>query len=446
MQAVNNAHQTINASEPNTSHESLYSFSKFFGPTKTFSDSEYLTFTSTRYAFHNDDQLKSTTFPQNMETPTKCLVCGSPTQCCHYDVPSCNGCKTIFRRALLESKTYACKLNGTCSIMKGPNRCRACRFDRCVLLGMNPRAMQLPASVDVVKLSDKVSSRRAGPVFEETIEDKIIQSLVYVELKVRKIRESSRWVSDSVMCLTIRQLLESNHENILARADQYPKEPKWPFSRSSDICKALKIQNRRPHWHMLDIFLSIEMARTMPVFTQLHYNDQETVLKQMILANTILLQAFYSYKMKSETFTMPDGFSSAKIPKILSEKVLTGIAEKMQLIYRRAMVRLSRIQMTMEEFVLLKAIIYSHSAIHGLSERGRVLLEKESVRYSKTLMKHLQSRMGAAPGAKKYAEILSFVDCLFYIAQRQREMHVYIGAVVRPPLSCPPYMETIMYA
>ncbi|KAI1704152.1 ligand-binding domain of nuclear hormone receptor domain-containing protein [Ditylenchus destructor] len=110
------------------------------------------------------------------------------------------------------------------------------------------------------------------------------------------------------------------------------------------------------------------------------------------------------------------------------------------------MVPISRIQMTMEEFVLLKAIIYSHSAIHGLSERGRVLLEKENIRYSKTLMKHLQSRMGAAPGARKYGEIISFVACLFHASQQQREMHVYMQTVARPPTVSAPFLETIMYA
>ncbi|KAI1694778.1 ligand-binding domain of nuclear hormone receptor domain-containing protein [Ditylenchus destructor] len=327
---------------------------------------------------------------------------------------------------------------------------------------MNPRAMQFPNSVDMAKLFEKVSNRRrhltqkyvercpvliwkTGPVFEETIEDKIIQSLVYIELKVRKIRESSRWPRESVRCRSIRELLESNNENVLAHADQYPKELKWPFTRTSDIDDALKFEmmEGRPNWLMLDMFLCIEMAKTMPVFSQLDYNDQEALLKQIILANALLLQAFYSYQMKSETLVMPNGFYPTKPPK---DYRMEGIIDMIKLYSCRTMLAISRIQMTMEEFVLLKAIIYSHSAIHGLSERGRILLEKESVRYSKTLMKHLQSRMGAAPGAKKYAEIVSFVGCLFHAAQEQRQVHVYMANVLRLPHCSTPYIETIMYA
>ncbi|KAI1712689.1 zinc finger, c4 type (two domains) domain-containing protein [Ditylenchus destructor] len=418
-----------NDSEPTTSHDSIYSGSssktrllysipsslnkalatsvESLGPTKTLFDSENLTFASSEL---QNAQLKPTNSAQGKEMPTKCLICGHPTNCCHYGVASCNGCKAFFRRALLESRTYACKLNnGMCRIISGTNRCRACRFDRCILVGMNPRSMQFPALVDMKKLSDKVSNRRrfllqkfgercpvairkTGPVFEETIEDKIIQSLVYVELKVRKIRESSRWLSDSVIFRSIRELLEFNNENVLAHADQYPKELKWPLTLNE---LKLNASDKRPKWLILDMFLCIEMARTMPVFSQLDYYDQEALMKQIIFANMVLLMAFYSYQMKSETFIMPNGC----LPAV----------------------------MTMEEFVLLKAIIYSHPAIHGLSVRGRILLEKESIRYSKTLMKHLQSRMGAAPGAKKYAEIVSFVGTLFHAAQQIREIHVFTG-------------------
>ncbi|KAI1693179.1 zinc finger, c4 type (two domains) domain-containing protein [Ditylenchus destructor] len=125
MQAVNDAHLNTNASGPNTAHESLYSGSSskalatsvdFLGSPMTFVDSEYLTITSGEL---QNGQLEPKNFAQNMEVPTKCLVCGLSTNCCHYDVPSCNACKTFFRRTLVSSKTYLCKLNGMCSRMHG---------------------------------------------------------------------------------------------------------------------------------------------------------------------------------------------------------------------------------------------------------------------------------------------------------------------------------------
>ncbi|KAI1712681.1 ligand-binding domain of nuclear hormone receptor domain-containing protein [Ditylenchus destructor] len=414
-------------------------------PTKTLVDSEYLTFATSEL---QNGQFKPTNFAREMPTkfePPNNAPLGTGQNRryweggvirSNYGVPSCNGCRTFFRRSLLASKIYACKLNEMCSKMIGISRCRACRFDRCILTGMNPRAMKFPTSVDVAMLSEKVSIRRrylsqkygercnvltgkTGPVFEETIEEKIIQSLVYVELKVKKIRENSRWLCESVIFRTIRELLESNHGNVLAHADQYPEELKWPLTYD----EALRLDgSEMPKWLMSDMFLCIEMARTMPVFSQLDYNDQEALLKQIILTNTILQESFYSYQMKSETFIMPNGFLPILLPKVHGSKIL---ADMIMLISCRPMLAMSRIQMTMEEFVLLKAIIYSHSAIHGLSERGRALLQKESVRYAKTLMKHLQSQMGAAPGAKKYAEIISFVGCLLIASQHQRDMHIY---------------------
>ncbi|KAI1712683.1 zinc finger, c4 type (two domains) domain-containing protein [Ditylenchus destructor] len=348
MQAVNNAHLNTNTSGPTTLiPQSLYSGSfsnalatsvNFLGPTKTLSDSEYLTFTSSEL---QNGQLMPTNSARNIEMPTNCLVCGLPTKSCHYDVPSCHGCKTFFRRALIASKTYTCKFNGMCSKINGIDRCRACRFDKCVLVGMNPRAMQIPTSVDVAKLSDRVSNRRTSPVFEETMEDKIIQSLIYVELKARQIRESSRWLSESVMFRSIRELLESNHENVLSHADQYPKELTWPLT--IDEASRSEGSEGRPNGLMLDMFLCIEM---------------EALLKHATLANEILLQAFYSFQMNSETIVMPNGFAPTRLPRFYRVK---GIMARVKLLAYRTMVAISRIQMTMEEFVLLKAVIYSHS-------------------------------------------------------------------------------------
>ncbi|KAI1718230.1 ligand-binding domain of nuclear hormone receptor domain-containing protein [Ditylenchus destructor] len=405
----------------------------------------------------------------DVKMPTKCLVCSNPTKCCHYDVPSCNACKVFFRRSLLSFKRNVCQFNATCIISGGIDRCRTCRFDRCIFLGMNPRAMNLPKTVDVQKLLDQVANRRrylmqkytdkypvllgkSDPMLEEVIENKIIQSFVYVELKVWQIRESSKRPSEQMICRSIRELLESNRGNLLAHADQYPKEQKWPLSVHSDIQEAIKMEiaERKPHWLIFDTLLCIEMIKTYPVFSLLDYNDKEGLLKQVILVNAILMQAFYSYQMKSETFILPNGFMPIK-PRFVEDEIIMHAKRE---IFCRTLEPFFRAKMTMEEFVLLKAIIFSHYAIPELSARGKALLEMESIRYTKILMKHLQSRLGAVAGAKKYAEIISIVDCLFNTAQRVKGLYTYILSVTGvhysvnypPPIYSVPYFDTIMGA
>ncbi|KAI1731312.1 ligand-binding domain of nuclear hormone receptor domain-containing protein [Ditylenchus destructor] len=345
--------------------------------------------------------------------------------------------------------------------------------------------MNLPKSVDAQKLLDQVANRRRylmqqytdkypvfigknDPMLEEVIENKIIESFVYVELKVQQIRESSKRPSEQLICRSIRELLEFSRGNLLAHADQFPKEQKWPMTVHSDIQEEMKkeIAERKPHWLIFDTLLCIEMVRfilsnmvyetkqikikTYPVFSLLDYDDKEGLLKQVILVNAILMQAFYSYQMKSETFILPNGYMPIK-PRFVENEIIMNAKKE---IFCRTMEPLFRAKMTMEEFVLLKAIVYSHYAIPELSARGRALLEMESIRYSKILMKHLQLRLGAVAGAKKYAEILSIVDCLFHTAQRVKGLYTYILSVIgvdcsvsyHPPVYSVPYFETIMSA
>uniref|UniRef100_A0A1I7ZQP5 Nuclear receptor domain-containing protein n=1 Tax=Steinernema glaseri TaxID=37863 RepID=A0A1I7ZQP5_9BILA len=73
--------------------------------------------------------------------PKRCLVCDHPARCYHYGVPTCNGCKTFFRRAVLSKSVQPCALNGTCRTEHGHPFCRPCRFNKCISLGMRPESV-----------------------------------------------------------------------------------------------------------------------------------------------------------------------------------------------------------------------------------------------------------------------------------------------------------------
>ncbi|VIO88271.1 Uncharacterized protein BM_BM1098 [Brugia malayi] len=100
------------------------------------------------------------------KTIERCAVCGDLATGFHYEVASCNGCKTFFRRTLVSNRTYKCHKNGNCIFDKDMRcACRACRFDKCVAVGMNPKAIQCNRS-GRLSLSLEVSPTSQNASFE----------------------------------------------------------------------------------------------------------------------------------------------------------------------------------------------------------------------------------------------------------------------------------------
>ncbi|XP_055333450.1 LOW QUALITY PROTEIN: uncharacterized protein LOC129584999 [Paramacrobiotus metropolitanus] len=73
-----------------------------------------------------------------------CRVCKSPSTGVHYGVATCEGCKGFFKRSIPKSQHYKCYFGGDCEINRETrNRCKACRFQRCVQVGMALEAVKM---------------------------------------------------------------------------------------------------------------------------------------------------------------------------------------------------------------------------------------------------------------------------------------------------------------
>uniref|UniRef100_A0A914WET2 Uncharacterized protein n=1 Tax=Plectus sambesii TaxID=2011161 RepID=A0A914WET2_9BILA len=71
-----------------------------------------------------------------------CTVCGDRADSKHYGAYACNGCKGFFRRTIWNCRKYFCKHNGQCVITKEIRiACKACRFTKCIKVGMNPKEL-----------------------------------------------------------------------------------------------------------------------------------------------------------------------------------------------------------------------------------------------------------------------------------------------------------------
>ncbi|OXB65319.1 hypothetical protein ASZ78_002511 [Callipepla squamata] len=66
-----------------------------------------------------------------------CLVCGDIASGYHYGVASCEACKAFFKRTIQGNIEYSCPATNECEITKRRRKsCQACRFMKCLKVGM----------------------------------------------------------------------------------------------------------------------------------------------------------------------------------------------------------------------------------------------------------------------------------------------------------------------
>uniref|UniRef100_A0A914CBJ7 Uncharacterized protein n=1 Tax=Acrobeloides nanus TaxID=290746 RepID=A0A914CBJ7_9BILA len=422
----------------------------------------------------------------NKLKPKFCAICGDETNCYHYDVASCNGCKTFFRRSLIDKRAYVCKRNRKCDIEAGV-RCRACRFTKCVLAGMNPDAIQFPDNIDVEQIKMDLASRkrslenqkhqialRVQPKFEQTLYSREIDSLLYLELKLKRLRESSynpthesddirgilRRPSelknadkyevqpkfeqtlysreiDSLLYLEfkLKKLRESSynptHESddirgILRRpselknADKYEIPQEWPMSLD-EILKDLDQRKICSLHEALDSIVNVRPKRHWLAVDLILIVEAAKTLpfldklneddKVTLLERVIVVNAV----LLQSFYSVQKNSTTLLMPDGLTPITLgirfKQMPEKLETeAFCRCTEPLKRIGLNTTEYVLLKTIIYCYSYIDGLSSCAREILNKEREKYAFTLLRYMQAQLGTMEGAKKYAEVISLVE------------------------------------
>lgn len=377
------------------------------------------------------------------ERPRVCSICGGSASGFHYDVPACNGCKAYFRRYVIShtERNFKCKNDQDCFDLtkrEKPIKCRPCRYQKCLDVGMNPLALEVDEKQAEKESFKKLTKRiKEEDIEEEEKEDnkskqlvikkvesiyekmqKITDMLTYLEVKLDQFQVSSynpHWSTVQGLEFLIRST------NRISLADRYGPMPGWPLldeqftSNSPPLSSSLgkgppPYSTDKKHWLYFNLLTTVEYAKTFGFFHRLNGRDQYILTRYVTLACMNLHISFQSVAKKFDCRIQPDGLKQPfKDEEHYDNSVMS-------------IVPLIRYKVQSIEYVLLKAICLCNPAVPDLSEHAQTLLAKERQQFAEALFDHcLRNRTN---GPSHFSDLIGIIDVLERQQRIQKDLHL----------------------
>ncbi|GMR42791.1 hypothetical protein PMAYCL1PPCAC_12986 [Pristionchus mayeri] len=384
------------------------------------------------------------------ESPKICAVCGDKASGLNYEVASCYGCKSFFRRTLQNKKRFVCTNGGKCkgAISKVARlHCRACRFDRCVELGMNPLAVNAVEDKDSNWLVHEVlrkqqqlkspSSSQLIPVVKPTEckYDRLIEEMIYLEEAHQRLRRS-QFNPHVDPAISVEWCLLGPSRMGVDFGEMPLVYPPHSPSHGPFVPIVVRIRDRIPFppkpdvlpptykkWVLVDLIYTIEWLKTFDFFQHLEEREKFQLVKNVTQLVSILTAAFYSYEvLNSDCTVMPDGqiLINGELPK----EAMIERAHNLEIIER-----FKALQMDRKEYVLLKAIMACDPDHECFCPESRQALQTQRELFSKSLMSYVLTRRGPLKGPQAFTQMLSLMTWQQKVVKKYKDLYLLLQAL-----------------
>lgn len=346
-------------------------------------------------------ELLKSTFKPAIFPGEACAVCGDLASGIHFSVWSCNGCKTFFRRVIIENRTYSCKRNGDCPIDKDHRcSCRACRFRKCLKMGMDSSELNIER-----RRKRKIAEISKSPVLIEEIEDPLIRNLVNKERQFIKLLTSTTTpihpsIQEALVMPTCYLQLDYHERNQMKPGDQ------MNFS----------------YWRAKILSITIELIKSFDEFTMLSCSDKEAMIVHSCFSILVFSEAFHTPERYTDRIVFPDGLSGFRNLSANIIKEQSGLIPTVVAVINHILVPIRRMQVTEIEYVMLCAIIMFDPECLSLSPFAVRMFKAIRTELLISLRRHLDEKLhDKMEAAIRLAELLLRISNVHKVAAFKRE-------------------------
>ncbi|KAK3588810.1 hypothetical protein CHS0354_028457 [Potamilus streckersoni] len=275
-----------------------------------------------------------------------CLVCGDRGSGYHYSVFSCEGCKGFFKRTVQKNLIYNCKDKGQCMINKFTrNTCQACRFQKCMEMGMKREAVREDRSPGGKHRHKRL---RLGEVATEMGSSDCTEPDL-----------TSDYAENH------RKLVE---ELVTAKPFSFPKNDSFPnpASMDPDEIRTLGI-NELMQFGYMELRLIIDWAKKVPGFRDFCIEDQMALLKSSFMELNVFRLAFRSLPLEN-AIKFADGL---EVPSSMAEGLGWGkelVSATLEFTHR-----LRDLDLDQPEFSIMNAIVLTYPDAQGVQDKQKIL-------------------------------------------------------------------------
>ncbi|XP_071941441.1 peroxisome proliferator-activated receptor gamma-like [Antedon mediterranea] len=306
--------------------------------------------------------------PQSENTSTysamlKCQICGDHSSGLHYGVYSCEGCKGFFRRTQRLNLQYkVCPFWDTvpCDInVSNRNKCRYCRYNKCLSLGMCAAAVRMGR----VPTAEKVKIMK-----EIDVENK--KSSVDLEHD-----QFVKYICDAYK-ETLTEFQDDEINCFRQYCAPYVDDPTDISLKNCDSNHALPreittIQGIIKHNSSLtEIFVqkAAKFAKKLDVFRSLQLVDQMTLFKEAVLE---IVSVIHAYRYEGGVVRFPENNTYFRSVTCVQHCLLKDGLDTPHYRFKFSR-RVNNIGITAEEMALVCALIIASPDREGLIEYNKI--------------------------------------------------------------------------